>query len=88
MDLHIKVKPRSRINSIKVENDGTVVVKINALPVDGKANEEVIKVLSKQFKLPQSAFEIIRGHTNPYKTIRVDGKEDHILDILEELREK
>ena len=88
MDLHLKVKAGSRVNSITVEADGTLLVKIQAPPVDGKANEQVIKLLSKQFHLPQSAFEIVRGHNNPFKTVRVNADDAHISNILEIIDKK
>lgn len=49
-------------------------IKISAPPIDGAANKELIKFLSKKLKLPKSALELIRGETSRNKDILVDNK--------------
>ena len=48
-----------------------IKIKITAQPVEGKANKAVIEFLSKQFKVPKSSFEILKGQTSKDKTILI-----------------
>jgi uncharacterized protein (TIGR00251 family) len=48
-------------------------ISVNAPPVDGKANEAVIRVLAETFGVQKSAIEIVRGETGRRKTVRIRG---------------
>jgi uncharacterized protein (TIGR00251 family) len=58
---------------------------IAAPPVDGKANEAIIRYLSKLARVPASAVRIVTGHTGPSKIIEIEGVESAELEraILE-----
>lgn len=43
-----------------------------AVPVGGKANQEVIKLLSEALRVPKSRIRILRGETSNKKLIEVD----------------
>jgi len=45
---------------------------VNAPPVDGKANEAVIKALAALFDCPKSAIEITGGLSSRHKRIRLN----------------
>ena len=74
--IQLRVTTRASSNSIKIEKqaDGTTLYRIyvTVIPENGKANDAVIKLLSKHFGLSKSSFEIIQGQTNRNKTIRVN----------------
>ncbi len=63
-----KIVPNSSKNEI-IKTDDTIKIKITAQPVDGKANKALIEFLSKQFKIPKTSIEILRGETSKEKTI-------------------
>ncbi|MFA6427268.1 MAG: DUF167 domain-containing protein [Candidatus Magasanikbacteria bacterium] len=72
--LHIKVLPRSSRNEVVGEMaDGTLKVKLTAPPVDGKANEALIELLSEHFNLPKSKIKIVRGLTSKNKIIQMEN---------------
>lgn len=57
-------------------------VAVTAPPEDGKANAALIKLLAKSWRLPKSAFAIIRGATDRHKLIAIacaDPVEAHAL---------
>ena len=60
-------------------------VKITAQPIDGKANKALIEFLSKQFKVPKSYFEILRGETSKDKTILIKNIDEAKLNFINEL---
>jgi len=53
MQKRVKVKPNSK-QQVKEEADDSFTVHLKSPPVDGKANEELIKVLAERFELPKS----------------------------------
>lgn len=67
----IRVTPKAAANRIKIEDDGAIRVYVTTAPEDGKANKKVIELLSKEFKIPKSSLEIIKGHKNKDKLIAV-----------------
>jgi len=70
--LAIRVTPRARKNEIvEVLSDGTVKVHLTAPPVEGKANEALIKYLSEVLEIPTSQLEIVAGATGRDKLISV-----------------
>ena len=63
--LHIRVIPRSSTNEMVGElADGIVKIKITAPPVDGKANDAVIRLLSEVWDIQKSKIRIIKGATS------------------------
>ena len=49
----------------------SIKVYTTAVPEDGKANKEVIKILAKHFNIAKSKIKIIRGETKRDKTIEI-----------------
>lgn len=68
--IKIKVIPCSSRNEITEEMaDGTLKIKLKAPPVDGEANKELIKFLSKTWKIPKNSIQIKSGRTSKNKTL-------------------
>lgn len=74
--LQARVTPKAKVERIKKEarSDGSLLYKIyvNAPPEDGKANEAVIKLLSKALGVAKSSLTITHGHTSREKTIKIN----------------
>jgi uncharacterized protein (TIGR00251 family) len=68
---NVRVVPRASKSEIVGEHDGALKVRIAAPPVDGAANEELVKVLAKYFEVPKSAVEIVAGHSSKSKQVRL-----------------
>ncbi len=71
--LDVAVKPRSSREGVGPVQADRLVVSVNAPPVDGKANEAVVRVLAETFGVPRSAVTIVRGETGRKKTVRIAG---------------
>jgi hypothetical protein len=69
--LKIKLIPRSSKNSIEENNGNELKVKVTAPAVDNKANEALIKLLAKEFKIPRSLIKIIQGKKSKNKIINI-----------------
>jgi hypothetical protein len=53
--------------------DDMLKVKVSAAPEKGKANQCLIKFLSKQLDIKKNSISIISGITSPVKQIRISG---------------
>ena len=68
----VKVKPNSQQQKIEELADGSLNVHLKSPPVDGKANEELIKLLAKKFDVLKSSITIKSGVTSRNKLIIID----------------
>jgi uncharacterized protein len=72
-DLAIRVQPRAKRTEIAGERGGTVVIRVAAPPVDGKANDAARRLIAQLLGVPRSAVEIVRGESARDKLVRVEG---------------
>ena len=59
--------------------DEMLKVKVSAAPEKGKANQCLIKFLSKQLGVKKNAVSIISGTTSPVKRVNVSGMSADVL---------
>ena len=81
----IRVTPRAKRNEIfGIMDDGTIKIRITAPPVNGKANQALIKFLSDIFDVKHSQIEVVAGHTGRKKLIAIEGlSPDELEDIVQ-----
>lgn len=72
-ELRVRVQSRAKRTEIVGVRDGALVVRVNAPPVDGKANAAVCKLLAKRLGVPPSAIAVVRGASARDKLLSVDG---------------
>ncbi len=72
MQKRVKVKPNSKQQKIVEELDGSLKIHLKSPPVDGKANQELIKLLAKKFDVPKSYINIKSGALSRQKLIEID----------------
>lgn len=66
--VNLRISPNAKKNEI-IKDGEIIKVKITALPIDGKANKALVEYLSKNFKIPKTSIEILKGETSKEKTI-------------------
>ena len=69
----VRVIPRASKTEIVGEYDGAVKVRLSSPPVDGAANEELIKLFAMRLKVARSDVGILSGQTSKTKQIRISG---------------
>lgn len=69
----IRAQPRATKSTVVGEVEGALKVKLAAPPVDGAANEELIRLLATVFAVPRRAVTILSGTTSKNKIVRLDG---------------
>jgi uncharacterized protein (TIGR00251 family) len=76
--IDIRIKPNARRQSVEIGDDGIVHVRVNAPPVEGRANTALIEILSETLDVPKSCVSIKRGLGSRNKVVEIVGltKED------------
>jgi uncharacterized protein len=69
----VRVVPRASKSEIVGDYDGALKVRIASPPVDGAANAELVKFLSKTFGVSRSAVEILSGQSARTKQVKISG---------------
>lgn len=71
--LSVRIQPRASKNEIIRREDGGLKIRLTAPPVDGAANEALVRFLADILNVAKSQVEIVSGHTSRDKIIRVEG---------------
>lgn len=70
--LKIKVIPRSpKTEIVGTMDDGTLKVRVAAVPDKGKANAELCAFLAKEHGVPRDHVSIMTGETSTMKQVRI-----------------
>lgn len=70
--LRIKVLPRSnKTEFVEMREDNSLKIRLKAVPEKGKANKELIKFLSEEFKTKKENILIISGQTAQIKLVKI-----------------
>jgi uncharacterized protein (TIGR00251 family) len=73
--IKIKVYPKSAQSGISGIAGDVLKIKVNAPPVGGEANKELIEILSDTLRLKKTSIKIIKGHTSRNKIVEIECKE-------------
>jgi uncharacterized protein (TIGR00251 family) len=71
--LRIRAQPRARKTEVLGLHDGALKIRLVAPPVDGKANQALVKFLARRLGVAPSAVRVIAGEKNRNKTLHVSG---------------
>lgn len=88
--IEVRVRPgaaRTRVGGAYGDTGGLVVA-VNAPPVDGAANEAVIKAVADALGLRPGRVRVVSGHTARTKVLALDvadGDEATVMDEVEQL---
>jgi uncharacterized protein (TIGR00251 family) len=77
--LKVYLQPRSSRNEIVGPYRDGMKVRVTAAPVEGRANEALLRLLAKEFGVTPSSLEIVRGHRSREKIIRIPASLDREL---------
>ncbi len=76
----VRVSPRASREGVEGWREGVLVVRLTAPPVEGAANQALVKVLSKALKVPRRSVSLLLGDRSRNKVVEVEGM------TLEEVR--
>jgi len=70
----IRVVPRASRCEVAGIQDDALKLRITAPPVEGKANEECIRLLAELLGVKKTQVTIVAGHASRIKTVSVEGR--------------
>lgn len=71
--LTVRVTPRAGHTSIAGVRGGRLLVRLAAAPVEGAANEALVRLLAGMLEIPNSRIRLISGERSRQKRVRVAG---------------
>jgi len=71
--LDVRVIPRAARSQIAGRRDDALLIRLCAPPVDGAANNELIRLLAETLRVPKRNIEILSGERARTKRIRITG---------------
>jgi len=80
--LKVYLQPKSSKNEIVGPYRDGIKVKVTAPPTEGKANNVLIRFLTKELSISPSRIEILKGLHSREKTLKISGM------VNQELRKK
>ncbi len=75
---------RNRIDGIVADADGKAALKVmvTAVAEKGRANEALIALLAKTWRVPKTKIQLIAGSKDRNKTVRISGQAETLLADL------
>jgi uncharacterized protein (TIGR00251 family) len=73
--IQVKVKPNARVSLLEEQGPGVWLAQLKSPPIDGKANEELIALVARQFACRKSAVTIKSGASGRMKLVRIEDTE-------------
>lgn len=77
--IDIRVIPRAGKSGIAGRRGDALLVRLNAAPVDGAANSELIEVLADALDVPKRAVSIVAGVRSRQKRVRIEGLTEELV---------
>ena len=71
--ISLRVYPSTNRSEVVGFRNGVLQVNVSAPPTKGKANRELITVLSQLLEIGKGSVNIIKGHTIRNKVVAIDG---------------
>ncbi|WP_019507275.1 DUF167 domain-containing protein [Pleurocapsa sp. PCC 7319] len=72
MKIKIRVKPNSKQQKVEELEDGSLVIRLKSLPIKGKANQELIKLLAERYQVNKFQIIIKSGLSSSNKLIEIN----------------
>jgi uncharacterized protein (TIGR00251 family) len=85
--LRVCLTPKASLERVGelFEHPSGMVIKasVRALPDKGKANQAIIKLLSKEFRRPKTSLDLVSGMQSRVKTVKFSGNSEEITKLFE-----
>ena len=78
----VHVQPRASRSEIIGQHGTALKVRLQAPPVEGAANEALVRLLAKALNVPERSVRVVAGATSRAKTVEVDGTTEDAVRAL------
>jgi uncharacterized protein (TIGR00251 family) len=69
----VQLAPNAKKTEVTGVHDGALKIRLQAPPVEGKANEALLRFLAERLQAPKSAVRLLHGQTSKRKLVEVTG---------------
>ncbi|HZW20086.1 DUF167 domain-containing protein [Noviherbaspirillum sp.] len=71
--ISVQITPNAKKSEVTGVLDDVLKIRLQAQPIEGKANEALVRFLADMLSVPKSAVAITHGHTSKRKVIEVSA---------------
>ncbi len=71
--LSVQIMPNAKKSEVVGLLDGMLKIRLQAQPIEGKANDALVRYLADALKIPKSAVAITHGHTSKRKMLTINA---------------
>jgi len=71
--LRVHLTPRSARDEVLGLEGDVLLARVSAPPVEGRANDALLRLLSEALGVPKSSLRIVRGQRSREKLVAVEG---------------
>jgi len=72
-EIAVRLTPRAGENRIVGERGGVVLVRVTAPPLEGRANDALLRLIARRARVGVRSVSIVRGEGSRDKRVRVEG---------------
>jgi uncharacterized protein (TIGR00251 family) len=83
--LHLRIQPRASKEGIDGVREGRLRVRVSSPPVEGAANERLIRILAATMGVPRASIALARGAKSRDKDVIVYGVAARAAELIERL---
>lgn len=69
----VHIAPNAKKSEVSGVLDDALKIRLQAQPIEGKANEALIRYLADRLGVPKSAVSITHGHTSKRKIVEISA---------------
>jgi uncharacterized protein (TIGR00251 family) len=69
--LAVQITPNAKKSEVIGLLDGALKIRLQAQPIEGKANDALVRYIADALDVPKSAVLITHGHTNKRKILEI-----------------
>ena len=74
--LSVQVLPNAKNTEVVGLLDGSLKIRLKAQPIEGQANEELIRFIATQIKVPKKQISVVRGITSRLKVVEIKAQRE------------
>ena len=74
--LSVQVLPNAKNTEVVGLLDGALKIRLKAQPIEGQANEELIRFIATQIKVPKKQISVVRGITSRLKVVEIKAQRE------------
>lgn len=80
--LRLRVRPRASPEGFAGVRAGRLLVRVSAAPVEGEANERLMRILARELDMPVASLVLTRGVTSRDKDVLVRSAAARHIEII------